>query len=183
MQVKDVTVEDVKTMRPRVLIYDVPNEMSESDVLKELFKKNSYEKGIDEGIFKRETKIVFRAGRKDASEGNVVVESAKGILDGWLQQERVYVGLRCLKVRKYEKVLRCYNCCGYGYMKRECVKEKVCRKCCESGHEEKSCQRGVTCGLCKMNKLEKCDHSIMSEECPIYRINLDRLRKRMNGND
>lgn len=111
----------------------------------------------------------------------MVVESVKGILDGWLNQERVYVGLRCLKVRKYEKVMRCYNCCGYGHMKRDCVREKVCRKWCESGHEERECQNRVACGMCKVNKLDKCDHSVLSEECPIFRINLDRLRKRISN--
>ena len=55
----------------------------------------------------RELKIVFITGRRDANEGNVVMETPKGIIDEWLRQERVYVGLRCLKVRKYEKIWRC----------------------------------------------------------------------------
>ncbi len=58
-QVRYVTVEDVKTMKPRVLVYDVPSEMSEREVLNELYNKNTREKGVNEEIFMRETKIVF----------------------------------------------------------------------------------------------------------------------------
>ena len=122
---RDVTVEDVKTMKLRVLIYDVPSEMSQRDVLKELCKKISSERGVDEGTFARETNIVFRTGKRHSSEDNMVMEGTKGILDRWLRQERVYVGLRCLKVRKYEKVLRCYNSCGYGHMKRDCERKSM----------------------------------------------------------
>ena len=61
------------------------------------------------------------------------------------------------------------------------MKEKVCIKCCESGHEERVCHSRITCGMCKANKLDNCDHSVLSEDCPIFGMNLDRFRKRINN--
>lgn len=58
---------------PKVIVYDIPNEMTSEELLKAFYKKNA--KGcVPENVFKERVRIVSRGGSKDAAWGNVILE-------------------------------------------------------------------------------------------------------------
>lgn len=63
---------------------------------------------------------------------------------------------------------------------RECsVNERLCQKCGESGHLREACKKEDACRNCKM-KGSKCDHLVLSVECPEYVRMLNRKRMRIS---
>lgn len=81
-------VERARTMDPRVLIFDVPNEITENELL-----TNVHEKSVKDLIsfaeFKQRTRIVRR--KEGAKIGNVVVPLLLICRDKVLRNGRVYV--------------------------------------------------------------------------------------------
>ncbi|CAK9834361.1 Uncharacterized 50 kDa protein in type I retrotransposable element R1DM [Anthophora retusa] len=175
-------VELPKRIGPKVLVFDVPCDVTNEEFLNELFTKNvkTGKCCISEAEFKDRTRVVNRMNRKNASVGNVVVEVAKGVRDVLVEEGRVYVKWRSCKVKDYVNVLRCYKCYAYGHMMRECsMKDRLCQQCGESGHLKNECKKERACRNCKM-KGSKHDHSVMSEECPEYVRMSERERSRIS---
>ncbi|CAK9834510.1 Uncharacterized 50 kDa protein in type I retrotransposable element R1DM [Anthophora retusa] len=163
-------VEMPKKIGPKLLVFDVPCEIANDEFLNELYARNVKDGKccMSEGEFKDRSRVVNRMNRRNANVGNVVVEVTKSVRDALVEEGRVYVKWRACKVKDYVNVLRCYKCYAFGHMMRECsVKDRLCQQCGESGHLRNDCKKERMCRNCKM-KGSKCDHSVMSVECPEY---------------
>ncbi|CAK9816194.1 Uncharacterized 50 kDa protein in type I retrotransposable element R1DM [Anthophora plagiata] len=175
-------VELPKKIGPKVLVFDVPCEITNEEFLNELFVKNvrTGKCCMAECEFKDRTRIVNRTNKKNASVGNVIVEVTKSVRDVLMDEGRVYVKWRACKVKDYVNVLRCHKCYAFGHMMRECsVKDRLCQQCGESGHLRSECKKERMCRNCKL-KGAKCDHSVMSDECPEFLRMAERERVRIS---
>jgi len=129
-----LSVEMPRRIGPKMIVYDVPNEMTSDELMKELYEKNvrSY---VSESEFKERVRIVNRGGKKGAACGNVILEVPSRVKNVVCTEGRVFVGWKAFRVREFVNVLRCHRCYAYGHMKRECMeKESLCLKCGTSGH-------------------------------------------------
>ncbi|KMQ94800.1 golgin subfamily a member 4-like protein [Lasius niger] len=173
-------VEMPRKIGPKVIVYDVPNESTNDDFMKEMYEKNV--KGrVNEGEFKERVRIVSRNSKKDATCGNVIMEVMSNVKKIVCEEGRLYVNWKAFRVKEFVNVMRCHKCFAYGHMMRECdEKEQLCQKCGQSGHIMKECKREREC-VCRNCKLRgsKCDHSVLSE-CPEFMRTLARERARVH---
>lgn len=173
-------VEMPKRVGPKLIVFDVANEMTNDEFMSELYVKNLKFAGVTEMEFKERVRIVSRASKKGADVGNVIVEVSKRMRDVLMNEERVYVKWRACKVREFVNVMRCYKCFAFGHMMRECsVKERLCEKCGESGHLKDKCRSACVCRNCKM-KGRDANHSVLSCDCPDYVRMLEREKARIS---
>lgn len=177
-----LSVEMPRRIGSKVIMYDVPNEMTSEVLMREIYKKNV--KGcVSEGEFKERVRIVSRGGKKDAACGNVVLEVPSKMKNVLCNEGRVFVCWKAFRVKEFVNVLRCHRCYAYGHMMREYVeKERLCQKCGLSGHMMKDCKKEYACRNCKVRGC-KYDHSVLSDECPEYKWALQRERARVNDDE
>lgn len=175
----DLRVGLSKKIDPKVLIYDVPNEMTNERLLNEMYTKNLSE-CVTKSELDERVRIVNRSNRKDAAVGNVIMEVTVCMRNAVCKAGRVFVGWSAFRMKEFTSVLRCYKCFAFGHMMRECAeKERLCQKCGESGHQMKECKKECVCRNCKIRGGEW-SHSVMSVECPVYVKALDKERKRVS---
>ena len=160
-------MEDPKKISPKVVVFDVENEMMNEDLVKELYEKNLKNAGVSEDEFKER---VNRTNRKGMTVGNVI-EISNRMRDVLVSESRVYVKWRaCKRVKEFVNVLKCHKCFAFGHVMREC---SVDGRLCESGHLKEKYKSASLCQNCRM-KGKKCDHSVLSTECPEYVRMLER---------
>lgn len=173
-------VEAPKKVGPKVILFDVENEMTNDELVKEIFTKNLKNAGVSFEEYKERTRIVSRSNKKGMKEGNVIMEVSKKVRDLLVREGRAYVRWRACKVKEFVHVLRCHKCFAYGHMMKECsVDGRLCEKCGESGHLKEGCKNACICRNCK-NKGRKCDHSVLATDCPEYVKMLDREKARVS---
>lgn len=173
-----MSVEEPRKIGPKVIVFDVPCEMTSEEVLNELYVKNLSE-CVSEKEFKERVRVVNRSNKKDANVGNIILEVSVKMFNELMKEGRMYMGWRACKMKEYVNVLRCHKCCAFGHMARECKeKESVCQKCGECGHLRFACKKSECCRNCKI-KGKRSDHSVMSQECPEYVRMVARERERI----
>jgi len=116
---------------PSVIVYDVPNGMSDNEMLRETYGRNLKE-CMSAEEFKERVRIVNRSGKRGAALGNVVIEVTMSACEKLISEGRVYVAWNAFRVKRYESVLRCYACYGYGHMGKECGVGRLCRAAFEN---------------------------------------------------
>lgn len=173
-------VELPRKVGQKVIVYDVPNEIMNEDLMKEVYAKNL--KGcVTMSKFRERARVVSRNSKKNAECGNVIMEVSKQMKDVIFQEGRLFVNWYAFRVKEFINVLRWLKCYAYGHIMRECgVKERLCQRCCGSGHLIKDCKKESMCGNCKARG-KKCDHSVMSNKCPEFVRLLERERLRVNN--
>lgn len=174
-----LNVERPRRIGPKLIIYDVPNELTNDEFMKELYDKNL--KGcVSENEFKERVRVVSRNSKKGAVCGNMILEVSRRIVEELHKEGRLYINWRAFRFKDFVSVLRCHKCYAFGHMMRECgMKERLCQKCCEEGHLMRDCKKETVCRNCKM-KGSKCDHSILSDVCPEYLRILEREKLRIS---
>ena len=173
-------VESPRKIGPKVVVFDVENEMTNDEFMKELYERNLKRANARENGFRQRARVVTRTNKKGVNVGNVIVELSVGMHEILLNEWRVYVKWRSCNVRDFVNVLRCHRCFAFGHMMRECsVKERLCERCGESGHLRDKCKSACVCRNCKLRG-RKADHSLMSQECPKYVRMIERERAQVN---
>lgn len=172
-------VDVPRRIGPKLIVYDVPNELTNDDFMKELYDKNL--KGrVDESVFKERVRVVSRNSKRGAACGNVILEVTKRMTEILHVEDRLYINWRAFKFKEFVSVLRCHKCYAFGHMMRECgMKERLCQKCCEEGHLMRDCKKESVCRNCKV-KGSRCDHSILSDVCPEFLRILEREKLRIS---
>ena len=160
---------------PRMIIFDVPREMSENDILKSMRKQNAK---VTEGMENDgDFSLCFRTGRKDSDETNWVAEVSPKLREKLLEANKVFLGWNACKVRDFLAVSRCFKCQGFGHIAKHCRhKEEVCSHCTEEGHGAKTCPKktqSAVCVNCRRFGL-KGGHAASSKECPAHRKALEK---------
>ena len=173
-------VESPRKIGPKVVMFDVENDMTNESLMNELYDRNLRRMKVSEDEFRQRVRVVSRTNRKGVNVGNVVVELNRRMHDILMNQRRVYVKWKVCKVRDFVSVMRCRRCLAFGHTTRECaLKERLCEKCGENGHLKEKCRNVCRCRNCKLRG-RKSDHSVMSRECPEYKRMVERERARID---
>ncbi len=167
-----------KVMDPRVIVYSVPNEMTNEHLLRGMYEK-SLREHVSVNEFTKRVKIVRREDGQRL--GNVIVELPLPWRDRLLQDGRVFVGWNSFRCCSYERVMCCFRCQGYDHRARECKSEPLCYKCGKSGHRMNECKAAEDCSNCRARKLPS-EHLARSPRCPMYAWKLRLLRSRFVNN-
>ena len=139
-------VESPRKIGPKVVIFDVENEMTSESLMSELYERNLRRMKVSENEFRQKVRVVSRMNRKSVNVGNVVVELSRSMHDILMSKRRAYVKWKVCKVGDFVNVMRCHRCLAFGHMMRECTfKKRLCEKCGEIGHLKDKCKNVCVC--------------------------------------
>lgn len=88
-------------------------------------------------------------------------------------------------VQEIVDVTRCYKCCGYHHVAKNCTGKTCCSKCGDE-HRYTECQSSVeSCNNCKLSNEElqtnyDVNHSATSVDCSVYKRQVNLNRKKVN---
>lgn len=171
---------------PRLLVFDIPSNFGEEDIIKNVFEQNECMlDGLEQEEFKRGFVPKFRTGKKDSDLSNWVIESSPRIRNILRSKgnERIYIGWQSCKVQDYRGISRCFKCLRFGHISKFCKSEDtICSYCAEKGHNGKNCPNKAkkpVCCNCKA-ATRTFEHEAIDKSCPAYKLALDRIIARTN---
>jgi hypothetical protein len=159
---------------PRMIIYDMPKNMTEKDIVACIRKQNQNRINEEDiaGI-----KFCFRTGRKNGEEVNWVIEVPPQVRVKLLVG-KLFIAWGACRVRDYIDARRCYKCQGYGHVAKHCrMGFEICAHCAESGHNIKECpnrEKPSVCVNCKKAG-KNGDHAASSVNCQAYKKALETI--------
>ncbi|KAG7197406.1 hypothetical protein KM043_018840 [Ampulex compressa] len=161
--------------RPRLIVYDVPSDLKESEVTRSIAAQNSLNLQEDEAA--QHMRALFKTGERGKDTVNWVLEVAPEIRRKILAKERVNIGWMSCKVRDHLQVSRCFKCQSYGHIAKHCkAAEEICKQCSKSGHRGTDCpeaDKKAVCINCKKSHREF-HHKAGSKKCPSHVAALER---------
>lgn len=162
---------------PRMILYDVPRDISEEEI-RTCLKKQNRDRFTEEDV--AAIKFCFRTGRKDQTETNWIMEVPPCVRTKLLLG-KLYISWNACKVRDYLAISRCYKCQNYGHVAKYCrVPHDISTHCAESGHATKECPNKAkhpSCVNCKKAG-KKGDHAASNANCPMHKKALELLTAR-----
>lgn len=163
------TVERPRTVLPKVMIYDVPNEITEEEVKTCIITQNPSRRPEADAAL-RGLKIVRKIAVRERKVEHWVLECTPEVRD-WLTSEgRIYIDWSSCRVKDYLSVTRCYNCQGYGHPSRFCKGKRTCGHC-SGDHDRKDCEArndAFPCPACaKFGR--NLMHEVTDPNCPVFR--------------
>ena len=138
-------VAKLGSLNPKIVIFDVPRELKEDEILDRLWNQNDNPfKEITKEELETNTKFRFRMGKRREDLTNWVVEVSPKIRAIMRKEERirVYIDWQACRVQNFKGVTRCFKCQQYGHVQKyEYCKEeeKTCAYCAKEGHMTEDC--------------------------------------------
>ena len=108
-------VEAPKIIGPKIIVFDIENEITNDQLMDELYLKNLKDAGVSVEEFKLRARIINRTSAKGVNVGNVVIELSQSMRDVLVREGRVYVMWRAFKDKEFVNVLRCHKCFAFGH--------------------------------------------------------------------
>lgn len=171
---KDVKVEEPKTIGPKLIIFGVPNDIKDDDLANDVYYRNINPDVMTVEDFCKGFQVRYRNIAKDrvsSGRANVVVEVNGAIRRLLLSGDRIYIDFGSHHVRDFDMVTRCYRCLSFGHVAKNCrSKDSTCRHCSEVGHQIGDCPSKNSPPKCRncFIKGKDASHSISDGCCPEY---------------
>lgn len=166
-------------LAPRLVVHDVDSYLTEEEAVNSVWRKNARVLGgIKEEEFRGVFKLRHRTGARGKETVSWVAQVEPDLFGRMLREGRVYVGLRCCRVREFVGVTRCFKCQGLGHIGRMCGRGVTCSRCGDEGHHVSRCSKvmdGQECANCKRMGFRDVGHSVMWSGCPCVDIFRNRV--------
>ena len=165
--------EVLEKRRPRIVLYDIPTNMSAPEVQEAIIAQNFKDenaRGIKEQLLPK-----FKLGRKHQERENWVCEVEPELRKRLLEKRRIYIQFNSCKVDDYIGITRCYKCQSFGHIAKYCRAESTtCGHCAQTGHRRANCTKleaPPKCAVC--NRFGKDDrHDTTDNECPALKAEI-----------
>ncbi|KMQ83525.1 putative 50 kda protein in type i retrotransposable element r1dm, partial [Lasius niger] len=159
-------VKDEVKLNPRIIIHNIPAELTEDEIKSQLAKQN--EEGTEKDI-----KVVYRYPLHPGKQySSCVLEVRPETRQKFVSMERVLLGWSACRVADHVKVLQCYKCLSFGHLAKNCTNNAHCGHCSEN-HETRQCNnRNITpnCFNCKSAKEGNQSHTAFDvNKCSILK--------------
>jgi hypothetical protein len=174
-------LEKPKGRRPRLLIKDVPANISDTAFISALYSQNvKDELKIKESDFVGEIKIVRR---RPAAFGRkwIGIEISPEIRKHFIStKDKLFIDFAACRFIDDVEVVRCLKCQQYGHVSKYCSEAKPTCAICADQHDTRECPKKneinfkPVCASCKRFKKND-DHKTGSESCPTYASRLQHL--------
>lgn len=162
-------VQEPKKRLPKLIIYNVPNEYKEQEVIHDLVSQNLNSEAEDIENLKNQIKICFKTGPKELPTHNLVIELPPKQHKVLRMQGRAYLGWNSTKVADFVSVTRCYKCQKFGHIAKECnSKDEICGHCSKTGHDRRNCPLTRIDPICANCPTNKNHHDVHSKTCPAF---------------
>ena len=171
-------VKDKVKYNPRLIVHDVPADLSSDDIRGALHKQNFPDNCIED--FKIVYLFPLREGKKSRS---CIIETTPECRKSLCASNRVYIGLRSCRCADHISILQCYNCHNFGHIAKDCSLEAPLCGFCAGPHSSKNCTTKTTlcCSNCKYAKSSDSKHAAFDRiKCPLFRAKLSQKSASIN---
>jgi hypothetical protein len=165
---KGLLVERMKKKNPRVMIYDIDDDVPEDEMIVNIYEQNLSGSEVTFDTMKEEFKCVHKfKHREDQTKKHWVVECSARVRNELRKKERLYVGRQCCRIKDYNPLVRCYNCQAFGHVSKFCKNKVVCPHC-SGEHERSRCENKEKPGICVNCKFARrpYEHETGDRDCP-----------------
>lgn len=186
--VKDKIVKDLgnnynvsvpKKINPKMKIVNVPSVISKDK--EELKRKIVNQNNIDSerNNFKMD---IIHISNEYRNRFNILIEVDLETYNKFMEMVEVNISLYKCKIFEFLNVRKCYKCCGFNHISKNCTAEnQICPKC-SGPHEQKNCQSNAKqCTNClkannKFNLNLDVNHTVWDRMCPCL-IKVEKAKK------
>jgi hypothetical protein len=153
--------------QPRVIIFNLPSTLTESQLREAIFTSTREQTGLPEKAYK-DIRLSHKAGPR-TGRCHFVVFAPAAIWSALIAEDRLYMGWESFPLRDYVGVVKCNICHLFGHMAKGCTsKTPTCSHCAITGHDREDCPNKGNppkCVACHKHK-QPSDHSTGSLDCP-----------------
>jgi hypothetical protein len=166
---------------PKIVIYGVPENMCETEIIDEIIDNNidikNYLESINGENIEQEINIKFKFRQKQRSYlNNWVLEVSPNLHKIIANKRSILIGWKSCSFANYISIIRCYKCNGFSHIAKDCRQETESCGHCGKTHKTKECDQSHDqfCTNCdKHNKSSKTrslnhfatNHSSYSNKC------------------
>ena len=157
-------------MKPRMIVHDIPVELSSEAIVKCIAEQSLKEASASD------IKAVFLYPSREKKFRSCVIEINPEHRRQLLGVGRVNIEWQSCRIDDHITLLQCFNCLGFGHVDESCKKPECCSKCGEA-HAAKVCKATVfKCINCATtgNNFSHCATDKVN--CSILRRKIDRKK-------
>lgn len=164
-----LTATVVGRREPRIVVYDVPRDLSPPEVLAAIRSQNFSGVALPGG----DSWATFShfSGPRESPTRNVILAVHPAVRSMMVDRARVYVDWRSCRVADFVGVTRCWNCHDYGHPAAKCKRPEICGHCGLAGHRKAACpdaEKPPVCPSCRPHGRPS-DHSVEARDvCGSY---------------
>ena len=182
------TLQAPRDKIPRILITNVPQNVSEQSFVHEICQKDEFlRECVDDGdLFVVEKSWKPKNHPENVNSSRVVLKCSIKIRNYIINSNDgyVYLDLYRLKAHDYVTPLRCYHCHRFGHIAYTCPDKEKPTICgfCRGCHESKNCEHkdSKKCINCMRNNRPVSDHNVFSSICPSFILARNSALERVN---
>lgn len=168
--------EDVRR-NPRLVIHDIPVELSEEQIITCLVEQNLPGVSVDDvkPIF------LYPTGRKRFR--SCIIETTPEHRIRLLNLRKVTIQWSACRIDDHVSILQCFRCHGFGHIASKCAANVLTCGKCAGEHITKDCEssNGLKCTNCVAAKLTNVAHAAYDKaKCPLLRKRIDRQMSFIN---
>ncbi|XP_039300844.1 uncharacterized protein LOC120356092 [Nilaparvata lugens] len=179
---KNLKIVEPQNRKPRLIIYDVPSDLSKEELAESIFNKNFAISELGKESFLNGCKPLYKVGPKNKEVVHWIIECEPEIRRILINRKRVFVDMTSCRLNDFISVQRCFKCQCFGHVSKYCKKEsEVCGHCAED-HSTKDCPntaKEAICSNCKKNK-KPSNHKVHDPQCPSHQKSLQQLIEKTN---
>lgn len=175
-------VEIPAPIKPRLKILSIDQEMSHEEMIEDLKFKNY---ALSEAEIVVKTTIKRNNKNKNKVCYDAIIEVEEDIYNVLLMMKVVVLGWHRYRVVENISMTRCYKCCGFGHMAKDCKNKQACSKCGED-HKHSECKSSeLKCiNCCVLKEKLKIDldvkHSAYDKNCQIFKKRYSQLKEKFS---
>lgn len=165
-----------KMRDPTILVKNVSCETDLDNLPKEIVECNEE---LADSIKEIDFCFEMKHGDRTAKHMNVVLRVSPRVYHIITSKlnNRIYLNYQCCQIQTKLFVRQCQKCFQFNHKSNDCKNQIKCKSCGEDKNNNHSCQGNITCINCKNSVKHKnnTDHLPNTVQCPLYKLQLDRL--------
>lgn len=164
---KDFITVEPKKRRTKVIIFNVPEVNSDTDMTNTLQKELRTQ---DLDI----RSIQLKSNKMNSRENNWIIELDRKHAQDLVKKRHIIIGFKRVGVDFYKKVVRCYRCQALGHTRSQCENKEYCNTCAKQ-HNSNTCSSLTTkCINCidsnrRYNTKYNINHTTYDSSCQTYK--------------
>lgn len=169
----DVCLPEIK--KPRVKITNIGDDLTTDEILSDIVNKNNF---AHDATF--QIKKVMKNKRNNTQD--VVAEVDCKSFEYMMTAKKLFIGWKRCNVVEHVYLKRCFKCCGFSHIAKECKHNIACSKCAGS-HKSADCdgKKYLCVNCCAANTKYglnlATNHHAWSRECCVLQKRIAKLKE------
>lgn len=171
----DMDVRLPEIQKPRVKIHKIDSSLTSDEIIDDIINKN-------EALTQASIQIKKVMKNKNGKTQDMVVEVDGMTFNRMIALGKLYIGWNRCAVGEHIYLKRCFKCCGFSHIAKECRHNFACSKCA-GPHKSNECnQRQIMCVNCVTANATyglnlTTNHHAWSRNCSVLQKRIKKLKE------